>query len=116
MYDGRDIPQVMTPPPQYDAIVGTPSSIDGLADYFTRLAEYGLGDDHDGSGSDGEESPPRILDRSGRVNVAHPRTPGGRRMPSRSMEIPRPPMDLNISALLQRSAYVREEAQQAQQV
>lgn len=118
VYDHSDIPQIMTPPPQYDAIVGTPSSIDGLADYFTRLAEYGL-DDHEGSGSDGDESPPRILDRNGRVNVAHPRTPGGRRMPSRSMEIPRPPMDLNISALLQRSAYVRDEAQaqaHAQQV
>ncbi|KAH6603644.1 arrestin-related trafficking adapter [Trichoderma cornu-damae] len=110
-YDGADIPHTMTPPPQYDAVVGTPSSVDGLADYFTRLAEYGLGDDHEGSGSDGEESPPRILDRSGRVNVAHPRTPRGRRMPSRSMEITRPPMDLNISALLQRSNYVREEAQ-----
>jgi hypothetical protein len=108
----------MTPPPQYDAIVGTPSTVDGLADYFTRLAEYGL-DDHEGSGSDGDESPPRILDRSGRVNVAHPRTPGGRRMPSRSMEIQRPPMDLNISAMLQRSAYVRDEVQtqaQAQHV
>ncbi|UKZ78954.1 hypothetical protein TrVFT333_006703 [Trichoderma virens FT-333] len=104
-----NIPQIMTPPPQYDAVVGTPS-VDGLADYFTRLAEYGLGDDHEGSGSDGDESPTRILDRSGRVNVAHPRTPGGRRMPSRSMEISRPPIDLNISALLQRSNYSREEA------
>ncbi|RFU79360.1 arrestin-related trafficking adapter [Trichoderma arundinaceum] len=110
VYGAADIPHVMTPPPQYDAVVGTPS-VDGLADYFTRLAEYGLGDGHEGSGSDGDESPPRILDRSGRVNVAHPRTPGGRRMPSRSMEIPRPPMDLNISALLQRSVPVREEAQ-----
>ncbi|KAJ4854354.1 uncharacterized protein T069G_11333 [Trichoderma breve] len=105
-----DIPPIMTPPPQYDAVVGTPS-VDGLADYFTRLAEYGLGDDHEGSGSDGDESPARILDRNGRVNVAHPRTPGGRRMPSRSMEISRPPIDLNISALLSRSNYAREEAQ-----
>ncbi|PTB65108.1 hypothetical protein BBK36DRAFT_1204213 [Trichoderma citrinoviride] len=105
-----DIPPIMTPPPQYDAVVGTPS-VDGLADYFTRLAEYGLGDDHEGSGSDGDESPARILDRSGRVNVAHPRTPGGRRMPSRSMEISRPPIDLNMTSLLQRSAYSREGAQ-----
>ncbi|KAL2158116.1 hypothetical protein VTH06DRAFT_4684 [Thermothelomyces fergusii] len=30
---------LQTPPPQYDLIVGTPS-VDGLADYFTRLAEY----------------------------------------------------------------------------
>ncbi|TFB06085.1 hypothetical protein CCMA1212_001403 [Trichoderma ghanense] len=114
MYDGTpaDIPPIMTPPPQYDAVVGTPS-VDGLADYFTRLAEYGLGDEHEGSGSDGDESPARILDRSGRVNVAHPRTPGGRRMPSRSMEISRPPIDLNMTSLLQqqRSAYGREGAQ-----
>ncbi|KAL7935774.1 hypothetical protein V8C35DRAFT_261892 [Trichoderma chlorosporum] len=112
VYDGTpaDIPPVMTPPPQYDAVVGTPS-VDGLADYFTRLAEYGLGDEHEGSGSDGDESPARILDRTGRVNVAHPRTPGGRRMPSRSMEISRPPIDLSLSALLQRSNYAREEAQ-----
>ncbi|KAK1241872.1 hypothetical protein MKX07_007695 [Trichoderma sp. CBMAI-0711] len=113
VYDGTpaDIPPIMTPPPQYDAVVGTPS-VDGLADYFTRLAEYGLGDDHEGSGSDGDESPARILDRSGRVNVAHPRTPGGRRMPSRSMEISRPSINLNMTALLQqRSGYGREGAQ-----
>ncbi|KAL2155685.1 hypothetical protein VTH82DRAFT_427 [Thermothelomyces myriococcoides] len=30
---------LQTPPPQYDLIVGTPS-VDGLADYFSRLAEY----------------------------------------------------------------------------
>ncbi|KAL6859554.1 hypothetical protein J3F83DRAFT_763324 [Trichoderma novae-zelandiae] len=112
LYDGSraDIPPIMTPPPQYDAVVGTPS-VDGLADYFTRLAEYGLGDDHEGSGSDGDESPARIMDRNGRVNVAHPRTPGGRRMPSRSMEIPRPSIDLNVTSLLQRSNYTREGAQ-----
>ncbi|TQV91961.1 arrestin domain-containing protein [Cordyceps javanica] len=88
----------MTPPPTYDTVVGTPS-VDGLADYFARLADYGLGGDDDDSGSDGDETPPRILDRSGRVNVAHPRTPGGRRMPSRSLEISRPPMNLNLEDL-----------------
>ena len=30
---------IMTPPPNYDIIVGTPS-VDGLADYFVRLANY----------------------------------------------------------------------------
>jgi hypothetical protein len=30
---------LQTPPPHYDMIVGTPS-VDGLADYFTRLAAY----------------------------------------------------------------------------
>jgi arrestin-related trafficking adapter 3/6 len=83
---------MVTPPPQYDVVVGTPS-VDGLADYFTRLADYRFDDD---SGSDSDDtSPNRILDRTGRVNVAHPRTPGGR-MPSRSLEISRPAIQLNM--------------------
>lgn len=85
----------MTPPPTYDTVIGTPS-VDGLADYFARLADSGLEDD-----SDGEETPPRILERSGRVNVANPRTPGGR-MPSRSFEISRPAMNLNLENLPKR--------------
>lgn len=88
---------IPTPPPQYDVVVGTPS-VDGLADYFSRLAEHGY-EYNDDSGSDSDESPPpRILERSGRVNVVHPRTPGGR-MSSRSMEISRPPINLNINSL-----------------
>lgn len=93
--DAREM-LVATPPPQYDAVVGTPS-VDGLADYFARLADYGYHDDED-SGSDPEDHLPRILDRTGRVNVSHPRTPG-RRMPSRSMEISRPPLSLNLESL-----------------
>ncbi|CEJ93149.1 hypothetical protein VHEMI08760 [[Torrubiella] hemipterigena] len=84
-----------TPPPLYDHIVGTPS-VDGLADYFTRLANY-HGQDGDDS-SDSDETPPRLLERSGRVNVAHPRTPGGR-MPSRSFEINRGTFELQMGAL-----------------
>lgn len=84
---------VATPPPQYDVVIGTPS-VDGLADYFSRLAEHGYVNNED-SGSDSEGSPPRILGRSGRVNVANPRTPGGR-MPSRSMEITRAPITLTL--------------------
>jgi hypothetical protein len=84
-----------TPPPQYDVVVGTPS-VDGLADYFTRLAGHRFeGDD---SGSDSDESPPRLLERTGRVNVAHPHTPGGR-MPSRSLEIARPTIQLDMNSL-----------------
>ncbi|KAI9158984.1 putative arrestin-related trafficking adapter [Paramyrothecium foliicola] len=83
---------IMTPPPCYDVVVGTPS-VDGLADYFTRLANYDEGTEED-SGSDADE-PLRILDRTGRVNVVHPRTPGGR-MPSRSLEISRPPINLHL--------------------
>ncbi|KAJ3486691.1 hypothetical protein NLG97_g6562 [Lecanicillium saksenae] len=90
----------MTPPPTYDTVVGTPS-VDGLADYFARLADYGL-EDHEDSGSDGDETPPRILERSGRVNVVNPRTPGGRRLPSRSLEIARPPMNLSLENLPKR--------------
>ena len=41
---------LQTPPPRYDKIVGTPS-VDGLADYFARLAVY------DGMAR-GEEEPP----------------------------------------------------------
>ncbi|KAF9877981.1 hypothetical protein CkaCkLH20_04557 [Colletotrichum karsti] len=85
-----------TPPPQYDVIVGTPS-VDGLADYFARLADYGY--DEPEEDSDSDEGPARISERGGRVNVAHPRTPGGRRAPSRSLEIQRPPVELRLDSL-----------------
>ncbi|KXH29884.1 arrestin domain-containing protein [Colletotrichum nymphaeae SA-01] len=87
---------LQTPPPQYDVIVGTPS-VDGMADYFARLADYGY--DEPEEDSDSDEGPARITERGGRVNVAHPRTPGGRRAPSRSMEIQRPPVELRMDAL-----------------
>ncbi|KAK6208141.1 hypothetical protein LQW54_007049 [Pestalotiopsis sp. IQ-011] len=81
-------PPLPTPPPQYDHVVGTPS-VDGLADYFARLAEF---DDGDSDNSDEEiGTPTRIMDR-GRVNVANPRTPGGRSVPSRSLDLARPSM------------------------
>ncbi|KAF5664137.1 arrestin containing protein [Fusarium heterosporum] len=92
---------VMTPPPQYDVVVGTPS-VDGMADYFARLADAGFEGQED-SDSDPDDSPPRILDRTGRVNVANPRTPGGRRMPSRSLEISRPTIQLDMDALRNRA-------------
>ncbi|KAH6708656.1 hypothetical protein EV126DRAFT_409574 [Verticillium dahliae] len=81
-----------TPPPQYDVVVGTPS-VDGLADYFTRLADYGY-DGRDDDSDSADEGPESIMERGGRVNVAHPRTPGAPRAPSRSMEIQRPNLDL----------------------
>lgn len=76
-------------------VVGTPS-VDGLADYFARLADYGY-DAHEDE-SDSDEGEERIMERSGRVNVAHPRTPGGRG-PSRSMEVRRPPVELRTNSL-----------------
>lgn len=97
------VEDVMTPPPQYDMVVGTPS-VDGMADYFVRLANAGFEGPDDDSDTDPDDSPPRILDRSGRVNVANPRTPGGRRMPSRSLEISRPAIQLDMSSLRRRAA------------
>ncbi len=79
---------LMSPPPNYDA------GVDGLADYFARLANYEepgteAGDDSD---SGEEHTPTRIMSRTGRVNIANPRTPGGRLVPSRSLDIERPPV------------------------
>lgn len=95
-----DIATIATPPPLYDVVVGTPS-VDGMADYFVRLAQYGHESEDSGSDSD-DVSPPRILERSGRVNVSHPRTPGGR-MPSRSFEFTRPAIDLDLASLPRRA-------------
>ncbi|TVY21029.1 putative arrestin-related trafficking adapter protein [Lachnellula arida] len=68
-------PPIPTPPPMYDTVF-TPST-DGLQDYFTRYNhEYEDTDDDDD----------RAFSR-GRVNVPHPRTPGGR--VARSMDIER---------------------------
>ncbi|AEO69761.1 uncharacterized protein THITE_2120487 [Thermothielavioides terrestris NRRL 8126] len=191
---------LLTPPPRYDLIVGTPS-VDGLADYFSRLAAYegmcvaggangnshtedadadadnsdasttGPGtdtgisteptstsaagqsaplDDVDpfsrirlpacspagggaaggggGGGGEGggeaeaetESGAPPVADddassasdsadddgvrphRRGRVNVANPRTPGGRLVPSRSLELERPAVRLDMAAVLRR--------------
>ncbi|KAI1423566.1 hypothetical protein F5Y12DRAFT_526001 [Xylaria sp. FL1777] len=93
-------PPLLTPPPQYDLVVGTPS-VDGLADYFARLADY------DGDSDSGDEDMhvrSRLTERTGRVNVPHPRTPGGRMVPSRSLEIRRPPVPdtLRIAGALER--------------
>lgn len=93
-------PPAATPPPQYDTVVGTPS-VDGLADYFARLADY---DDGDSDSGEEDIGPPSRIVEHGRVNVANPRTPGGRMVPSRSVEIQRP-MTLNMAgALTQRRA------------
>jgi len=72
-------PPLATPPPQYDHIVGTPSH-DGLADYFARLGEA-YDDDEE------EEEDEHRATSHGRVNIANPRTPGGRI--ARSMDIDR---------------------------
>jgi hypothetical protein len=71
-------PPMATPPPLYDNVIGTPS-VDGLADYFARLGEA-YDDDEPTDDDDRAYS-------NGRVNVANPRTPGGRL--ARSMDISR---------------------------
>ncbi|KAL2021755.1 hypothetical protein VTK56DRAFT_6698 [Thermocarpiscus australiensis] len=149
--------ELLTPPPQYDCVVGTPS-VDGLADYFARLAAYermvrggdlrlagesscpsdsdtvtlgqatgssagqagvlndadnpfndarlttGPGDDgaaDDESSESGEDDGARPH-RRGRVNVANPRTPGGRLVPSRSLDIERPVVRLDMAGVVRR--------------
>jgi len=92
---------LMSPPPNYDLIVGTPS-VDGLADYFARLADYEESGEGDSSDSGDEHVPTRIASRGGRVNVANPRTPGGRLVPSRSMDIERPVMTLSMAGVTRR--------------
>jgi hypothetical protein len=85
-----------TPPPGYDIVVGTPS-VDGLQDYFTRYAVllpiriiFGINTlgryAHEYEENEDEEEDNRAFSR-GRVNVPHPRTPGGRI--ARSMDIER---------------------------
>lgn len=131
--DHIDTASILTPPPRYDSIVGTPS-VDGYADYFARYSarhgatttsqtpipetddvaveddEEGVAqdeiipdeeedEDDDESDSDGDttlgrvgvvSARKRLTERTGRVNVVNPRTPGGGRVPSRSLEISRP--------------------------
>ncbi|CZS99331.1 hypothetical protein WAI453_008221 [Rhynchosporium graminicola] len=79
-FDAEEAPPPMvTPPPLYDHVVGTPSH-DGLADYFDRLSYF------ENQDSDDEEGLNRVTSR-GRVNVPNPRTLGGRI--ARSMDIDR---------------------------
>lgn len=87
-FDADMAPPLVTPPPDYDMIVGTPSH-DGLADYFARLsAEESQG--HSSPEAEDQHDENALVTRSGAVNVA---TPGGR-IVSRSMDIQRPPFTL----------------------
>lgn len=49
------------------------------------------------SDSSGEGRPARAVSRAGTVNVANPRTPGGRLVPSRSFEIERPANNFTLN-------------------
>ncbi|CAD6443913.1 1b3bce51-5617-4aa5-8b1d-a78fb18bc6e4 [Sclerotinia trifoliorum] len=91
-YEAEEPPPPMpTPPPMYDLVVGTPS-VDGLADYFTRLADYE--EEYHTDDEDVQRASTR-----GRVNVVNPYTPGGRI--ARSMDINRDFM-FNLAALNRR--------------
>jgi hypothetical protein len=86
-------PPAPTPPPEYDHVVGTPS-FDSITDYFSRLnTEY---DNEEPNGDTDDEDMSRASSR-GRVNVANPRTPGGRI--NRSMEIDRNFMNFNPESM-----------------
>ncbi|KAG9235884.1 hypothetical protein BJ875DRAFT_503739 [Amylocarpus encephaloides] len=78
-------PPIATPPPLYDNVIGTPSH-DGLADYFARKAFItSMLSQYDDDQTDDEDTE-RPFAR-GRVNIPHPRTPGGR--VARSMDVDR---------------------------
>jgi hypothetical protein len=59
-------------------------------------------EEEDSSASDSAEEDEARAHRKGRVNVANPRTPGGRLVPSRSLEIERPAVRLDMSEVLRR--------------
>ncbi|KAI5455573.1 hypothetical protein BGZ63DRAFT_429736 [Mariannaea sp. PMI_226] len=59
---------IRTSPPHYDDIVG-PSSVDGLTDYYARLADV-TSTAQTKTRSDSDETPPRILEQTEQVNVA----------------------------------------------
>ncbi|KFY90314.1 hypothetical protein V498_06047 [Pseudogymnoascus sp. VKM F-4517 (FW-2822)] len=92
-------PSVNSPPPNYDNVVGTPSH-DGLADYFSRMANMYDGDQGEGENNDNddelesesesgsESNIRRNISRSGRVYIMNPRSPGPGAL-SNSMEINR---------------------------
>ncbi|KAL5347701.1 hypothetical protein ACLOAV_007110 [Pseudogymnoascus australis] len=92
-------PSVNSPPPNYDNVVGTPSH-DGLADYFSRMANMYDVDQGEGENNDNDDKPEsesesgsesnirRNISRSGRVYILNPRSPGPGAL-SNSMEINR---------------------------
>lgn len=58
----------------------------------------------DSDSEDSDRTPARTVSRAGTVNVANPRTPGGRLVPSRSFEIERPANNftLNMTGVVRR--------------
>ncbi|KAJ4392274.1 hypothetical protein N0V93_005899 [Gnomoniopsis smithogilvyi] len=61
-------------------------------------------EDVESDDSDSDRRPARTVSRAGTVNIANPRTPGGRLVPSRSFEIERPANNftLNMAGVVRR--------------
>ena len=86
-------PPIISPPPNYDNVIGTPSH-DGLADYFARMAnvydnDQAAGEEENetederqsetGSESGNESKIRQNTSRNGRVYISNPMTPGDRK-------------------------------------
>ncbi|KAH6839600.1 hypothetical protein B0I37DRAFT_419351 [Chaetomium sp. MPI-CAGE-AT-0009] len=83
------------PPPSGETATGTGATGDGAhGETEPNSAEEDEEEDED------EEDGSARLHRGGRVNVANPRTPGGRLVPSRSLEIERPMVRLDMTGVL----------------
>lgn len=91
-----------TPPMEYFSGANGPGEPSGTANDDDDGEETETEGDSD---SDSDRRPARTVSRAGTVNVANPRTPGGRLVPSRSFEIERPAANftLNMTGVMRRS-------------
>lgn len=95
------------------------SGANGL-DQASMPQQHAIQEDDDGedtevesdSDSSDERRPARTVSRAGTVNVANPRTPGGRLVPSRSFEIERPTNNftLNMAGVVRRGGATGEDS------
>jgi len=90
-----DIDPFSTPSLPLTQFTGVDATRAGLA------GEQGVGADDDSSASDSADEDGRVrLHRRGWVNVANRRTPGARLVPSQSLDIERPYVRLDMTAVL----------------
>ena len=75
----------------------------GPPEFRKPCARYQDDDDSSHDSSDSADEDPARPHRQGRVNVANPRTPGGRLVPSRSLEIERPVIRLDMTGVTRRA-------------
>lgn len=83
---------------------GEASNTSSSAQQYDDDGEDTETEDVESDDSDSDRRPARTVSRAGTVNVANPRTPGGRLMPSRSFEIERPANEftLNMAGVVRR--------------